>query len=48
MVTAKNLNDYTTTESDMKKSKTRFPAPEFRDFASDLIGGEGGSNAPDI
>ena len=46
MVTAKNLNDYTTTESYMKKNKTRFPPPEFRDFQSDLIGGASNNAQP--
>lgn len=36
-VGAKNLADFTTTERDLKKGISRFPAPEFRNFGQDLI-----------
>jgi len=36
-IQAKDLKDFTTTEKDMKKSISRFPTSEYRNFAEDLL-----------
>jgi hypothetical protein len=36
-ITAKDLKDFTTTEKDMKKSISRFPTPEYRNYQEDLL-----------
>ena len=35
--TKKDVKEFTTTESDMKKARTRFPAPELRYFGEDIL-----------
>ena len=35
--TAKNLKEFTTTEDDMKASRTRFPPNDYRAYEEDLI-----------
>jgi hypothetical protein len=36
-VTNKDLKDFTTTESDMKKQKSRFPPADYRNTGEDLL-----------
>jgi hypothetical protein len=36
-VATKDLKDFTTTESDMKKQKSRFPPSEYRNKGEDLL-----------